>query len=384
MKYLAVVAALAALGSCNPNPPNPQPTPEPTPTPWECPAPYPGCHEYDPPLQCSTPEKPCWHNPTDDPFHCEEAPPCTAPLPQPQCETFTDRGGALRPLGATCDCYFGQAWIGCPEPPDGECLKFPQGVPESDFTGGATTSVLGNQVNAAIERVTRCTTGSNCDAGEAEEFYAKVNAELRSTGLWAGRHDDEPPGASDEIAVATSCTGWWESYHIYNFGGGKVVWSPGAARPAYKIDPKWCPTDCGTNPTPPPTPPPSGDCPEPHPDMSKMKFTSKEMGSHLDTTVITVGQPAYCASIGYCCMPGTGTPPNTCGSPGCIPRGGCPMRGDGHPDRAVCEAELCNQKWLCNGQPTEGWRGNPAQTDCRGHYKTWCAAAPNVVLEGDR
>lgn len=344
----------------------------------------PGCHETDPPQQCSSVESPCWHNPTQDPHHCEEAPKCEEPpppeLPQPQCETFTDRGGTLRTMGESCDCYFGQAWNPCPAPP-GECT-FPQGVPESDFASHPTSSVLGTQVNAAIERVTRCPVGTDCPTGmEADDFFDAVNAELRATGLCAGRHKDSPPGASDEIAVAVECTGLWEGYHIYNYGGGKVVWSPGAARTAWTIDPKWCGPPQPTPPPATPSPPPSGDCPAPHPDVTRMKFNAHEQGRYMDTTWITVNQPGFCNSIGYCCMPGTGP----CGAPGCIPRGGCPVRGDGDPERPICEAELCDQKWECNGQPYPPYRGNPAQTDCRGHYRTWCSApGATTVLEGNR
>ena len=379
---ILALAVVALVGCAWPpwNPPNPEPTPTPTPTPppWECSLPYPGCHEYDPPLQCSSEDKPCWHNPTQNPEHCEEAPKCEdpepPPLPEPQCVQFVDRGGSLRPLGESCDCYFGHAWNPC-DPVEG--CTFPQGVPESDFTSGPTTHILGTQVNAALERTGLCPVGSDCNAGpSADDFFDTVNADLRSTGLCAGRHKENPPGASDEIAVATSCTGWWEGYHVYNYGGGKIVWSPNAARPSWKIDPKWC--EGGV-------PPPSGECDLPHPDLTKMKFNSSEQGSHLDTTWITNYQPDYCASIGYCCMPGTGTPPNTCGSPGCVPRGGCPVRGDGDPEREVCEAELCDQKWECNGEPYPPYRGNPAQTDCRGSYKTYCAnPAATTVLEGTR
>ena len=310
----------------------------------------PECGEVD--QQCSSPESPCWHNPTANPEHCEEAEPC--PVEPPPIDP--------PPI----------------DPPvPGECT-FPQGVPNSDFTSGPATHTLGTQVNAAMERVARCSAGTDCSAGpSADEFFDAVNAELRATGLCAGRHNETPPGASDEIAVATSCTGWWEGYHVYNYGGGKVVWSPNAARTKWKIDPKWCGDE--------PEPPPTGECTLPHPDLTRMKFQSGEKGSHLDTTWITVNQPGFCASIGYCCMPGTGTPPNTCDSPGCVPRGGCPVRGDGDPERPVCEAELCDQKWECNGEPYPPYRGNPAQTDCRGHYKTWCSApGSTAVLEGDR
>lgn len=371
---IAVAAVVLTVVACgwNPFPPNPgpTPTPEPTPTPWSCGLPYPGCHEVDPPQQCSAADAQCWHNPTQDPEHCEEAPACEAPppeLPEPQCVVFVDRGGALRPLGESCDCYFGHSWNPCEPPPAGEC-RFPQGVPNSDFTQGSTSVVLGTQVNAAMERVAVCPSGTDCNAGpSADVFFDSVTADLRSTGLCAGRHNETPPGATDEIAVATECTGWWEGYHIYNYGGGKVVWSPGAGRPKWKIDPKWCGQ----------TPPPSGDCPLPHPDTDRMKFKTDERGNHMDTTWVTVGQPEYCHSIGMGCMPGTGEWPN------CTPRGGCPVRPEGNPERSVCEAELCGQKWECNGEPYPPFKGNPAQTNCEGHWKTYCESAPTVA-EGNR
>lgn len=339
---------------------------------------WPWCHLTDPPMHCGH----CKHQPPGQ--QCPiAAPECE--LPTPQCSSFVDRGGTLRLRDAACDCYLDLVWIPCEEPPhpEGKCFYFPQGVPDTDFVGGNVLTSLGGKVNGAIQKVTGCAPGSNCVVNAtAEQFYSRVNAELRAQGLWAGRHVDSPPGATDEIAVATSCTGWWEGYHIFNFGGNKVVWAPSSARTAWKIKPEWCPTDCeGTTPEP-PEPPPTQECTEPYPDMGSMKFQYAEKGSHLDTTLVTVNQPGFCASIGYCCMPGTGG--NVCGAPGCVPRGGCPVRPDGSPLRPVCETELCNQKWECNGAPSTGWKGNSAQTNCKGHYKTWCENAKDVVLEGDR
>ncbi len=58
-------------------------------------------------------------------------------------------------------------------------------------------------------------------------------------GFCAGRHEE---GHTDEIAVSnTGCTGRWFGYHIYNYGGGKVVWNPGAQRGWWCIEPEWCP-----------------------------------------------------------------------------------------------------------------------------------------------
>ena len=123
----------------------------------------------------------------------------------------------------------------------------------------------------------------------------------------------------------------------------------------------------------PPVEPPTEACPAPHPDLTHMKFKKDEKGNHLDTTWVTVNQEPFCREIGMS-PDGNGTL-----------RAGCPVRPEGNEERGPCEAELCDQKWECNGQPVDGWKGNPAQTNCVGHYKTWCSAAGSTaVLEGDR
>jgi hypothetical protein len=349
----------------------------------------PRCDLVEPPQQCSSEESPCWHNPTQDPLHCEEAPACEDPappeLPEPQCPQFTDRGGTVRPLNEACDCYFGQVWHPCPEE---EC-GFPQGVPNEAFTGVQNPGVYGSVVNRAMADLSGCAVGTDCPITfHPDVWMALVCEKLCDQGLNCGRHDNEPPGASDQISVkrGSFCDGQpHENYQVYNYGGKKVRWAPGGTQDAWIVDPST--PACASAPSPPPT----GQCPQPHPDMSRMKFTSHERGNHLDTTLTTVGQPEFCASIGFCCTPGS--PSNDCDDPQCVPRGGCPVRPECGPsdppdaichDRALCEAELCDQQWTCNGEPRPGWRGNQAQTDCEGHYKTWCANAPTVVLEGDR
>jgi len=137
---------------------------------------------------------------------------------------------------------------------------------------------------------------------------------------------------------------------------------------------KGCHYEVGSSP--PPVDPPTEACPAPHPDLTRMKFKSTEHNGNLDTSWVTVNQEPYCREIGMSPMD-DGTP-----------RAGCPVRpegGEGSEERAPCEAELCDQKWECNGQPADGWKGNPAQSDCRGHWKTWCSAeGSTAVLEGDR
>jgi hypothetical protein len=329
-------------------------------------------------ITCSTEERPVKHWPPDS-----ECPvltdPCEVPpeLPQPQCPRFTDRGGTERCQSGACDCYCEEEWVAC-EPSSTTCpAGFPQGVPNEDFTMGPVMRAYAPTVNTAMRTLTGCDIGTDCRTNmEPDEWMHAVIDLVQRTGLCAGRHIDTTPGGTDEIAVTADCSGWWEGYKIYNYGGGKVIWSPNADRPAWKIDPKHC-DGGGTE------PPPAGDCPQPHPDVSKMQFKCREHNGILDCTWVTVNQPDFCASIGYCCMPGSPCNCNECGAAGCTPRGGCPVRGDGNPERPVCEAELCSQKWECNGEPYPPYKGNPAQSNCRGHWKTWCENAPTEA-EGNR
>lgn len=77
IKFNLILPTILILGSCGfippPNPPTP-PTPTPIP---ECLPGIPWCDAVG--QQCSTPEVPCKHNPTQDPNHCELAPNCPEP-----------------------------------------------------------------------------------------------------------------------------------------------------------------------------------------------------------------------------------------------------------------------------------------------------------------
>lgn len=122
--------------------------------------------------------------------------------------------------------------------------SFPQGVPDPDFTGHATTSTsVGNTVNQVMSQLSGCPVGSDCPLAptyaDAQAWFAAVNAALRARGLCAGQHI---VGDTDEIAVSdTGCTGLWYGFHAYNYGGGKVVWAPGANRGSWSIAPQHCP-----------------------------------------------------------------------------------------------------------------------------------------------
>ena len=342
---------------------------------WECPLPMPECGSVG--QTCSDPPSGrCWHNPTSNPEHCEEAPLCDDPPPTcPDC-----------PEGQHCT----DPAVGCvPKPPPPDACGFPQGAPNEDFTGTANPGNYGSVVNRVMSDLSGCAVGTDCPITFGPDpWMAMVCEKLCEMGLNCGRHDNEPPGATDQISVTRGsfCNGQvHENYQIYNYGGQKVRWAPGGQQDGWILDPNSA--VCAG------TPPPQGDCPLPHPDLTRMTMKCKEHNGILDCTWTTVYQPDYCASIGFCCMPGTGVN-NECGSPGCIPRGGCPVRPECGPnvppdaichDRMACEAELCDQKWTCNGQPYPGYRGNPAQSDCRGHWVTWCDAPGSTAqAEGHR
>jgi hypothetical protein len=152
-------------------------------------------------------------------------------------------GGSAGAGGEPCE---GQGGSGGP-------CAFPQGVPDPDFVcwAGAyqdTDPAVDAAVNAVMVELSGCSAGSDCTitgfpgttVGEiCQSWFAAVTGRLREQGFCAGQHI---VGHTDEIAVSdTGCTGKWFGYHICNYGGGKVVWNPGARRGWWMIEPSHCP-----------------------------------------------------------------------------------------------------------------------------------------------
>ncbi|MCC6523405.1 MAG: hypothetical protein IT373_12170 [Polyangiaceae bacterium] len=148
----------------------------------------------------------------------------------------------------------GQGGAGCSGPVgtgSGPC-EFPQGVPNDQFYAACaysdTDPSVDAAVNAAMVALTGCGVSSDCPltgfgGATVDEtcqiWFAAVTAALRAQGYCAGQHE---VGYTDEIAVSnTGCDGKWYGYHICNYGGPKVVWSPGARRGWWAINPAYCP-----------------------------------------------------------------------------------------------------------------------------------------------
>ena len=122
--------------------------------------------------------------------------------------------------------------------------SFPQGVPEQDFTWHPNTSAsVAATVNQVMSQLSGCAVNSDCPLtprfSDDQAWFTAVTAALRARGLCAGQHE---LGHTDEIAVSDSgCSGRWFGYHVFNYGGSKVVWATGAARGSWSIEPSHCP-----------------------------------------------------------------------------------------------------------------------------------------------
>jgi hypothetical protein len=384
MRVALAVIVLALISACGSFPPGGGgPPTEPTPPPLPVPPESEQCHVtgasfscYDnPPDGESFPEwEPNWGYvcpPIEGvttrvgvPENC----PAIPELPQPQCASFTDRGSNLRVLGDACDCYLQEEWIECPvePPPVTDCpTGFPQGVPNGDFEIGPVMTNFAPTVNTAMRTLTGCEIGSDCPTNMGpDDWMHSVIDMVKLTGLCAGRHVDTTPGGTDEIAVTNNCAGWWEGYKIYNYGGGKVIWSPNANRPAYRIGSANC--DVGGPVEPPTEPPPGGGvCEDPNPRGLPARFDCQRVGNGNKITCtykITEGR-SYCDQV---CSP---IEPDVCYTG----RNACPVRIEGDPERVPCERSpdvIGVQQWWCEGQPNNGSTENPAQSICSGEART--------------
>lgn len=384
-----VGVTLTILPGCPGGGPGPQPTPPPPHTeqcqklldqglPW--------CDKVEPPMSCGE----CVHNPSQDPRHCEQAPDCggPGPLPEPQCPTFTDRGGSLRPMGDNaCDCYFGEVWHPCEVV---ENQWFPI-VPENQITGaGGNPGTMGSVVNKAMAELTGCYAGQEpCPLSLPEDLWDQaVCRKIHEYGFYCGRHVESPlgqvcppgGGCSDQISVKASsfCDGGpHENYRIVAPGQDRVRWYPSAKLDAWNVDctgARW-PQDGGPTPPPPtPSPPPGDGCGDPHPrTCTQSQITVKRHGGpnscRWDSTYQCTRSCDYCKAIGM-------------GSIGGTIRCSCPVRPEGSPERAACErAVLGTQQWWCDGQKIDP-EANPAQAVCCGHVKT-CTEDGATCGEGD-
>jgi hypothetical protein len=206
--------------------------------------------------------------------------------------------------------------------------------------------------------LTGCNVGSDCPITFGPDpWMALVCEKLCEQGLNCGRHDNEPPGATDQISVkqGSFCDGQLhENYQIYNYGGKKVRWAPGGKQDGWYVE-------CEDT-----QPPPSSECVDPDPRGLPAEFVlhcGQGNGTVCDSTY-RVRSREYCDAV---CSP---LEPDVCFTG----RNACPMRMEGDPERHVCYNEVvAPQQWWCDGQPIDPLDHNPARARCVGLVKT-CTA----------
>jgi len=353
--FLPLAGLLIAWGLLLGAPACPPPAPQPTPTPCvTCPAgqhceggvcvadppppdPSPVCQEGE---TCG-----CWVKPPGEEW--QQLPPCP---PTPTCP-------ATCPAGQSCT----DPLAGCvptpPEPPAGCSID---GEPGPEIPG--YRPALGGQVNDAMTSLRpECAAGSRCVVPASRQAWqARVVLELRRRGLCAGQHTPE----TDEIAVSTGIAAPREGWHVYagpGAGPGTVVWSPGAARPAYEAP----------GGTPPPIePPPVAGCPAPvTPKVAMWGLTFRNRwwdctpkfsnGDAVTWTGVPVTR--YCTAIGM------------------SDRIYCPARPEGDPNRRACEGvgiggyASATPLWRCEAGAAEVNEANPFQARCAPGWIEACA-----------
>jgi len=349
-RSLGFVLSVLLVAGCSllPKPPNPTPTPTPIPPPVCEDLGVPGCHETSPPLTCGQ----CWHQPPGE--ECPiMAPACpTDPLPEPQCQTFTDRGGTFMPRSGQCDCYFDRVWLPCDEPPPSTgCAEETNLISttcfEQEFAGEVklATDTLGD--------LTGNDPKANLDA-LAEQLRLQMPGRCVISGIEAIFIVRDDGKYEENHAVFFGNGGWT------NNGFGKYI-------------------GCHANVTPgepPPTQPPPTDgvCVDPDPTGLPAEFNMKHHNQDWDTTYRVKGYD-YCTAAGF------------------TNRGTCPLRNEGDPEREECEEKHIGvQQWWCDGTNINSRScdvfeddcvtNNPAQAKCHGHAKT-CTQDGATCSEAD-
>jgi len=359
MKRLLIVTVLLLLPTCKIPPinlpvPTPTPTPTPTPPPVVCLPDVPWCTEGQ---TCSTPEKPCKHNPTANPDCCELAPACVVtppPPPSSECNPVLnptlgapandDANWKLATDQATTTGFKQAVWqavqaaqAACPDAWNGNCMK--AGVP------GIDQGYL--LIAKELQRV-------GWSASQAKDSGGKVYDHLYVRRI---------PGSSD-----------WNATKLFYYGNGCLITGDGA----FTVH-GWY-TFIGSDPTSPPVEPPStGACSDPLPpkvwtagtlppgwgqdEIGKPRWliSCKPHFNVIDCTAKIAPQAcSYCISIGMGEM-ADGTP-----------RCECPVRKEDAPDRVACEAYLTGGTKLedkngadcslANNNPFQFW---PSSGNCR-------------------
>jgi hypothetical protein len=311
-----VMAALFLLG-CLPKKIS-KPTPVPTPTP----IPTPTCKDHEILVNetCATPtplcdanlSRSCWHLEGPDQPWLWRGQDGVKDYESPEAEAAAQVKPPVTPSPA----------VGCTL----------DGVIDPDALEGiepkpAAPDRLGDDVNAVQAQLTGCQPQSgDCVVGAYDPWVARVAEGLRAKGWCVGtRIHPDALAVSDPADLSLNY-----AVHVHNAGGDKARWWPSAYVDAWRA-PAGTVQACGA-----PVPPGVG--------RITLDVYRRPNRTIVDATLV-VRSCEYCAAIGM-------------GSMGGLPRCGCPVRPEGHPERVACEA-LFPITWSGHGNGTD----NPAQRE---------------------
>lgn len=332
---LALVGSLAGCGflpPINQPGPGPAPTPTPTPPPAACMPGVPWCSDVG--QECSSTDKPCKHNPTQDPAHCELAPACPEEPRPPDPPPATDCAPVLDP--------------GLSAPPNDDAA-WPKAVDQT------TPSEFKREVWKAVQRAKQACpaawVGDCMAAGPSaiDRGYLLIAEELQEAGIAASQAKASSGKIADHLYVRRAPTSLdWNATKLFSYGNGCLITGDGAftAHGWY--------TYTGSDQPPPPTdPPPAGGCTAPLPPkvwtaetlpdgwgsdqigQPRWEIGCVPHGNVVDCTAKVAPRACdYCASIGM-------------GEIGGQPRCGCPVRNE-------CPGFKCEERVACEAYLTGG------------------------------
>lgn len=288
-------------------------------------------------------------------------PKCPETCPEGQWCVDPKVGCVTKPVEPPPTCPTCPVGYSCKDPKVG-CVKDPEvpppgtvcDIPDADDPGWGQPmppdkrpALMYQKYKAAIEKV-----GNRCgyatpDESKQMETLRLIAAELQKMGVCAEQ-------SADSVSIKAP-DNMYEEWHAVYFGNGCIIDGPNAYKGA------WPYFGNGGGGTPPPS---TGyQCPSPVPprlwtaetlpggwgedQIGKPRFEikAKMHGAVTDSTpIVSPHACEYCASIGMGEL-----------GPG-VPRCGCPVRPDGHPDRVECENVLLvppsgkyGPKWVKKG-----------------------------------
>lgn len=214
-------------------------------------------------------------------------------------------------------------------------------APDAATRGAVQAAVARYKARRAVDLNAEGTCLALGPAG-IDRAFEWITAELHAAQVHAGQPRNAEGGRVDALSVNRPGTNLWEEWHLFEYGHGCFTGNP--FKGVWQYVPEGgvgdaCPAE--------PCPPRTFEDGKPHWQYNAKLHT---MGN-ADSTPVVVKAWDYCKAVGLGWQDEAHT----------VPRGTCPVRPDGHPERVAVEA------WLLEGGPVRDSRNGqdctPNHTD---------------------